>query len=224
MFERYAIYFTPRPPLAEIGAAWLGWDVARGTTIAHPDIAGVDVAHVTATPRKYGLHATIKPPMFLTDGTDAEQLQSELTALCATLAPVKLDGLKLARLSGFLALVPEGEQGALAALAARVVTALDHFRAPPGEAELARRRESNLSPAQEQHLKDWGYPYVMDQFRFHMTLSGRLDRAEAERIMATITPHFAPHLPRPFLVDSLTLAGQDSKGLFHQISQTQLTG
>ena len=67
-FDRYAIYFTPQGSLAEAGAAWLGWDLARGRTVAHPDVAGLDVAALTETPRKYGLHATIKPPFVLAEG------------------------------------------------------------------------------------------------------------------------------------------------------------
>lgn len=66
-FRRYGLYYTPRPgALAEFGAAWLGWDPVAGQSMAHPAIDGLprDISEITASPRKYGLHGTIKPPFF----------------------------------------------------------------------------------------------------------------------------------------------------------------
>ena len=100
---------------------------------------------------------------------------------------------------------------------------LDDFRAPPSEPELARRRKANLSATQEALLTQWGYPYVMEEFRFHITLSGRLGR-DAEATMAALAPHITPLLPRPFVVDSLTLVGADNEGMFHEIQRRALTG
>ncbi len=223
MFQRYAVYFTPEGALADQGAAWLGWDVARGVTLAHPQVGDLDVEALTRTPRKYGLHGTIKPPFFLADGAEPDQLEAALRGLCARLAPVALNGLAVRDLAGFIALKPVGDQTMLADLAAIVVTDLDHFRAPPDEAELARRRQAPLSDAQEAHLARWGYPYVMDQFRFHITLTGRIE-GDTSRVRTLIETHFAPSLPVPFRVDSLTLAGQDGQGMFHEIHRYRLTG
>lgn len=220
MFERYAIYFTPTGALAQVGAAWLGWDVAEGCEVTHPDVPGLDVAALTARPRKYGLHGTVKPPMYLAEGTTAEGLAQAVENLTRDLSPVTLDGLKVSQLGRFLALTPQGSTTELSALAGRVVRELDHFRAPPSEAELARRRQSSLSPAQEEHLANWGYPYVMDQFRFHITLTGPV--ADAETILPVLQNHFAQVLPVPFVVDSLTLVGQAAHGMFQEIARYPL--
>ncbi|MEM7469965.1 MAG: DUF1045 domain-containing protein [Pseudomonadota bacterium] len=222
MYQRYGVYYTPDGALAARGAAWLGWDVARGRAVEHPVIEGLDIAEITATPRKYGFHGTIKPPFFLAPGKDFAGLQIELAQLCARLAPVQLEGLALKELAGFLALVPRGDQTALAGFAAQVVTKLDAFRAPPSEAEIARRRKTQLSAAQEQHLENWGYPYVMDEFRFHITLSGQLSDTAAT--MAQIAPYFEPVLPQPFDLWSLILVGQTREGMFHEIQRYPLTG
>lgn len=225
-FQRYGVYYTPPPgALADFGKSWLGWDPVEGETVTHPEIEGLPqaVAEITATPRKYGLHGTIKPPFFLAEGTDATGLLTRFEHLCATLAPITLDGLVLARLGGFIALKVDGDQTPLAKLAGAVVRELDDFRAPPTDAELARRRKANLSPAQEALLAQWGYPYVMAEFRFHITLSGRLGR-DVEATMEALGPHFAPILPRPFAVDSLTLVGEDGDGMFHEIHRQALTG
>jgi hypothetical protein len=74
MFERYAIYYTPQGALAEVGAAWMGWDVARGVAVDHAMVGDLDLAKLTRTPRKYGLHGTIKPPFVL----KAAQMQRHL--------------------------------------------------------------------------------------------------------------------------------------------------
>lgn len=224
MFVRYAVYVTLQGPLAEKGAAWLGWDVATGQAAPQPALVGVDVAMVTAKPRKYGLHGTIKPPFHLVAGAELADLQLAMTALCQRLVPVEMEGLVLHRMGGFLALTPTGDQTALAAMAGEVVKSLDRFRAPPSAAELARRRQNPLNPEQERHLADWGYPYVMDQFRFHITLTGCLDDVEAAEVAKAVVPYFEPDLPEPFRVDSLTLVGQTAVGMFQEIHRYALTG
>lgn len=223
MFRRYAVYYTPEGSLAEVGAAWLGWDLSKGERVPHPDIPGLDAPALTAKPRKYGLHGTIKPPFFLEKGTTEEGLHDRLAELCGLLSPVTLDGLELAKMSGFVAARPLGDQSTLAKMASQVVTQLDGFRAQPTDEELARRRRSRaLTAAQEQHLANWGYPYVMDQFRFHITLTGRV--GDPEDILAGLIPYFAPHLPARFNISSLTLVGQDAAGMFHEIRRYALTG
>ncbi len=224
MFTRYAIYFTPQGPLAAFGASWLGWDSATGAPVAHPTVAGINVAEVTQTPRKYGLHGTIKPPFHLTEGTTPEALADATARLCATLAPVTLTGLHLSRLGSFLALTPVGDQTTLASLAAQMVTQLDNFRAPATAVGLERRRERPLTPAQEQNLQNWGYPYVMGDFRFHITLTGSLPPQTLETVRGALAPLVAPLLPHPFVVDSLTLVGQRDDGRFQDIHRYALTG
>lgn len=226
-FARYAVYAAPQPgPLADFAAQWLGWDPEAGTPRAHPHVEGLpgSVDELTATPRKYGLHATLKPPFALADGSSRAALEADLAALAAHLPAVSLDGLALTRLGGFLALTPKGDTRALERLAAEVVSGLDQHRAPPGEAELARRRAAGLSPAQEAHLLRWGYPYVMDQFRFHFTLTGRLDPGVADAVAARLAPIVAPLLPRPFPIEALLLFGEDSAGMFHILHRYALTG
>lgn len=222
-FDRYAIYFTPAPgPLADFGAAWLGWDPVRGAACLHPEM-DLAVAEITATPRRYGLHATMKPPFRLAPGQTEAALSEALARFCTGHAPVTLDALGLARLGRFLALRPLGDEGALNALAAATVRAFDPFRAPLTEAELARRRARPLTGAQEANLRAWGYPYVMDAFRFHVTLTGDLPPETLAAVEATLAPRLAPLLPRPFVIDALSLLGEDPQGRFHLIHRHTLT-
>ncbi len=225
-FTRYAIYYAP-PHAADwsrFGASWLGWDMEAGTEVAHPAIDGLDVAAITATPRKYGLHATMKPPMRLAEGASRAELEAACAALAASRPPVTLDGLHLARLGRFLALRPSGDEGALVALAAACVRDLDAFRAPAPKAELARRRAAGLSPEQERNLTDWGYPYVMDQFRFHITLTGKLPKGQLPAVAEALQEQLIPLLPTPFVISDLALMGEDTDGRFHLLHRYALTG
>lgn len=226
-YQRYAIYYIcPPGPLADFGAAWLGWDVETGAEVAHPEVAGLPapVAEITATPRKYGFHGTIKPPFRLAGGRSAEALVEEATALCARLAPVTLDALALSPLGHFLALTPRGDASALATLAAACVEGLDDFRAPAGEAELARRRSRGLSPRQEENLRTWGYPYVMEDFRFHMTLSGRLSPEALEATAAALEPVIPPLVPVPYPITEMALVGAEADDRFRLIKRLPLGG
>lgn len=218
-YTRYGVYFTPRPgAFAEAGAAWLGWDIATGTPVGTPDDS------VTKRPRKYGFHGTIKPPFRLAEGTRFEGLQDAMANLGTGLAPVALDGLTLSQIGSFIALTPTGDVRDLADLAASVVKDLDPFRAPPTEAEVARRRQSNLTPLQEENLARWGYPYVMEAFRFHMTLTGPLPRDMTGKVLADANAHFGDVPPRPFVIDSLTLVGERDGDMFEEIQRYTLTG
>ena len=62
-------------------------------------------------------------------------------------------------------------------------------RAPPDEAELARRRQAKLSPRQEANLARWGYPYVFEEWRFHVTLTRRLSPEEREVVLPAAEAH-----------------------------------
>lgn len=230
-FTRYAIYFAPPTEAAwgKFATSWLGWDMESGTPATQPEIpglniTGLDLAAITQVPRKYGLHATMKPPMRLADGQNLEALRLACADLAARQAPVTLEGLHLARLGRFLALRVTGDEATLNALATACVRDLDALRAPAPEAELAKRRAAGLSPAQEANLTAWGYPYVLDQFRFHVTLTGKLPKASLPAVEAALTEHLIPLLPSPFEIRDLALVGEDSGGRFHMIQRYALTG
>ncbi|UYV35893.1 DUF1045 domain-containing protein [Rhodobacteraceae bacterium D3-12] len=226
-FRRFAVYFTPPPgPLADLGAAWLGWDAAHARAVPHPSLPALPlpVEKITAVPRKYGFHATLKPPFALAATTSLDALKSDLADLAARLAPVTLEALNVTRLGSFLALVPAGDTSALSALAATLVRELDHHRAPLLDADLAKRRANGLSAAQDANLLQWGYPYVMQEFRFHMTLTGRLPKSQAQTIAQALSPLFHPHLPSPFPIDAISLSGEDQNGRFHTLSRYTLGG
>lgn len=222
MFDRYAVYFTGPKGLAQLGAAWLGWDIGAGRVVPQPQGTGVDLPALTKGPRRYGFHATIKPPFALARGTCEQGLRLRLKDICAAQGQVEIPGLHVAVLGRFLALIPLAETPALGHLAAAVVVALDPFRAPMTEVEFERRAHSHLGPAQMQNLRNWGYPHVMEQFQFHMTLTGPLGKADRAPAKQAAARFFKSEMDAPLRVDRLALVGQDADGFFHEIEHYRL--
>lgn len=227
-FRRYAVYAAPGGALGRFGAAWLGWDAETGRAGDGPP-AGVGPlprpwAKVVATPARYGFHGTLKPPFRLAAGTDAAQLHWAIQALCLRLTPLVAGPLRLERIGGFLALVPAGPAPALDALAVRLVEGLDAFRAPPTADEVARRRPERLSHRQRALLDRWGYPHVMEEFRFHLTLTGDLPGAEAAAVERALAPALAPLLADDLRLSDVALFGEAPDGRFRLIHRYPLGG
>ena len=227
---RYAIYFTPEQhsPLARFGAAILGYDCYEAqpvTRAAFPDVEPDGLHEITTEPRRYGFHATVKAPFRLAPGHTEAGLVEAVRDLAATLPPVPVGLVRVAALGGFVALIPVATSTELMLLAAECVASLYGFRAPLTEPDIARRQASGLDPRQMALLRRWGYPYVFDQFRFHMTLTGSLDPDAQRGWLARLTEAFAPHASEPITIDALTLLRQDGpEARFAVVERIRLQG
>jgi putative phosphonate metabolism protein len=209
---RYAIYYAPPPgsTLHRLGSAWLGRDAVSDEPIRQPAIDGLQGA--TAEPAHYGFHATLKAPFALNSGMKRFELGDAVALMAAQMEAVTIQNLELLEIDGFLALAPSKQDSELSFLGKICVCGLDSFRAKPSDEELARRRSANLTAQQEQHLKRWGYPYVLDEFRFHMTLTRRLEDGERQAYLKAARAHFAPILGRHLEVDALTVFAEARPG------------
>ena len=198
---RAAIYYTPpaEDPLTRAAALWLGRCAFGGGPTRAPDPA---IDPLVGAPARYGFHATMMAPFRLSARLSLPDLDMALAAFCAQTPPVDLGRLRLAPLAGFLALRPEREAG-VAALEARLRPALDGCRAPIAADDIARRDPDRLTPRQRENLHRWGYPHVGPDYRFHMTLTDRLDDpAPAE---AELSRRLSPLLEAPRRIDALTI-------------------
>src|SRR5438046_378303 len=105
---RFAIYYVPDPatPLARFACSWLGRDVEDGGAVTPLVVEGLDGARqaaLTADPRLYGFHATLKPPFRLAAAGSATALLDAVAAYAATTMPVRITALRLATLGHFMA-------------------------------------------------------------------------------------------------------------------------
>jgi hypothetical protein len=218
---RYGIYFAPSPdsPWWQAGCAWLGRDAHSGDGYAQPAIESLPpelLPALTAAPRRYGLHATLKAPFHLAAGYGEDDLRVLAHRVAAAERPLSLAGMAVRTMRGFLALqLPEtavAASAAVSALAGRCVAAFDPLRAPPGAQETARRRRMQLSQRQEALLQRWGYPYTEEEFCLHMTLTDRLDAlppAQAARIVDAAERAFADAAREAVMgIDALTIFRQ----------------
>ena len=214
-YPRYAIYYAPAPAsdLDRFGAQLLGYDAFTGQDLPFPDgitEATPDWRDLTADPRKYGFHATLKAPFSLAQGKTETELLAACAAFAATLRAIPRFRPVVDSISGFIAVIPAEPPPELIQLAADCVREFDSFRAPLTEADRARRNPSQLTPTQREHLDRWGYPYVMAEFRFHMTLTGRLGSERREPILAMLRNRFASTGLMTLAIDRIAVFSQEN--------------
>lgn len=207
---RYAVFYTPprSSALAEFGKRWLGYDIEAGVDYAQMAPAAELGPAITAEPRRYGFHATLKAPFSLAEGADEAALCTAFDRYAASRRGVVSAPMVVGKLGPFLALVPSEPSQRLDTLAADIVRQFDRFRAPLTEAERERRRPEALTQTQRSYLEAWGYPYVFDEFRFHMTLTGPLEREKRDRVAETLRGLAAVFAGEPLVVDALSLVRQ----------------
>jgi hypothetical protein len=219
---RFAIYAVPgtgsKDPagalLREKAEQWLGRSAA-GAPVTPGVPAGwtrTAVDAMTASARRYGFHATVKAPFHLAEGRTPAELDAALARFAANRGCVVVPRLALARLGDFFALVPGAAAAELHALADEVVTGFDGFRAPATDAEVARRDLASLTARQRELLKAWGYPYVLDEFRFHLTLTDRIPDRLQLAVERTLTGWFTASLGATVPVDALALCTEAAPG------------
>ena len=215
MGPRYAIYYAPDPgsPLWQFGSAVIGYDAATGLDAPFPPgepFDATDWRRLTEEPRRYGFHATLAAPFHLADGATEEELLRTARHVASGRAAIAVPELRVEALGAFVALVPAEPTPGLGALAADCVRGFGPLRAPLSPADRARRLAAPLTDRQIRHLEAWGYPFVFEDYRFHMTLSGALpaqrrtaDRAALERAYAAVPPGIS--------VDALTVFRQGDR-------------
>jgi putative phosphonate metabolism protein len=214
-YPRYAIYYAAAPDsdLHRFGSDLLGYDAYSGADLVFPGEMieqTPDWHDITRDPRKYGFHATLKAPISLADG----KTEIELLAACEEFAsaprPIPVIQPIVSSISGFIAVVPAEPVAELSKLAADCVRAFDRFRAPLSPEDRARRNPSKLTERQRDHLDRWGYPYAMEDFRFHMTLTGRLGDDRRALVIAAIENRFSALNLTTLPIDKIAVFRQEA--------------
>jgi putative phosphonate metabolism protein len=230
MPERYGIYYAPAvtSPLWSLAAQWLGRDPASGAA-SEREAGGLPFAArfpLTASARRYGFHATLKAPMALDARLEGKDLDRAIKAWAQSRAPVEIGRLVLQPIDGFLALVPARQVQQLTDFVGDLVADFDGFRAPLEAAERQKRvAGGRLTPRQVELLDQFGYPYVMEVFRFHMTLTDSLEQPELEQMRMAAAEWFAPVFDEPLLLDRLVLYHEAESGApFRRLRDYPLSG
>lgn len=203
---RFAIYYAPPAlsPWWQAGCTWLQRDPGGAPTQAAPIVPGLSrpLADLTSEPRRYGWHATLVAPFTCRPGIDSRAVLARAADWASRQRAFMLP-VRVALLERFVAVQAAESAAALAArtvlseLAADAVRTFAPLRAAPSEAELAKRRTLRLSARQEALMLEWGYPFVFDEFRFHLTLSNSIESADAQAMLAWWTSRCATLGPLP---------------------------
>ena len=203
MVPRYAIYYAPDPgsPLHTFGETWFTGAAARGSRLDRAKVSAL-----TEGPRLYGFHGTFKPPFELNPASTLDGLLAAARVFARGVAPIQLPPLELAVIGKFIALSPTDASAPLEKLASACVRAFEGFRVPLSESRIVDYKRNKLTVHQEQMLEHWGYPYVMEEFRFHMSLTDRIeDSAERELVLDELQKLAAPILGKPVAITALTV-------------------
>lgn len=215
---RYAIYYAPDigSALDTFGHTWLGLRGREALAAAVGTSSKVSLDRIdqlTDSPRRYGFHGTLKPPFELNPANRAAGLIEAAHVFARSRAPIQLPPLELAVIGKFIALTPIAESAALERLAAACVRAFEGFRTPLNRQQEEDYKLNKLTVHQEQMLEHWGYPYVMEEFRFHISLTDRIDDdAERDAVMDLLATLAAPVLGEPILIRDLVVFAQDALG------------
>lgn len=215
---RYALYYAPRAeePLAVAASRWLGRNADTGEARDLVPVSGIPadrLSAIVADPRLYGFHGTLKPPIALAVGATERDFVEAVGTFAASERQIDVPAMVLTELQHFLALVPSERCTALQDFSDRCVVEFDEFRRPAGEAELARRRAAGLTQRQEDLLLRWGYPYVLEQGHFHLTLTGKLkEPRERSLILDELRRRFMAFIDRPLAVRDLCVFRQPAPG------------
>lgn len=230
MSARYAVYFSPasHSPWWTLGSRWLGRDESTGESLARPLFAKAcpeDFQRITAEPRRYGFHATLKAPFRLAQGLTETALLARMQALAKTLKPLTLSPLGLASWDDFVALVPQlpSAESLALALATACVIELDDLRAPLTAEELARRTPG-LDARGLALLVQFGYPHVLERMRLHFTLTSRVAPETRQWVESVLCSELEVlNAQSPLVLDRLCLFAEYQPGAaFLRIADVQV--
>jgi Protein of unknown function (DUF1045) len=233
MAPRYALYFAPAPlsPLQVLGARMLGYDPATGRHASHYPTIVDQVPNwqlLARDPARYGFHATFKAPFELAPLRTEAELLSEVERAALQWETIDLGALAVGKISNFIALVPCRTPMGLSEFAQSLVERFDSFRAPMSDADRERRQPDRLTSRQRAYLDRWGYPFVQDEFRFHMTLAGPIKPQQIDFVRDSLERVFKAEVTdwdAPVMIDALSVFKQPRRnGPFHILSRHTLAG
>lgn len=228
LYKRVAIFYAPgsQTPLANFGAQWLGWDVEHAKSVPYLEIDDLPepIEALVATPQKYGFHGTLKAPFRLHENQTLDGLRAAMKAFSEQHRKFFIGQMKVAKLGSFVAIIQENSSNEFANFASNIVMHFDDFRAPLRDEDIAKRRKAKLTPRQDELMLQWGYPFIFEEFKFHLTLTGKLSEQNAKSVCDRLSDHLKPILDTPVEAVDLCLYGEREDGRFEIIERFPFLG
>ena len=213
-FSRYAIYYVPpeSDQFTRFAASWFGWDVYKSINVKYPELSDLnyDIKEITSTPSKYGLHATLKAPFSLVPDKTIDELRLSLSILSSSIQKFEISSICVKNIAGFIAIVPTSQNERINYLAKKCVEDLDCFRKAEPLEIINKRRSVGLSIRKEHNLFKWGYPYVLNDFQFHFTMTSKLTPKVSKNVFSVLSLELKTVLNAPLLISKICLCGESN--------------
>jgi len=234
-YSRYAIYYAPpkESSLEEFGRYWFGWDPLNAKLINNKrrinylnrfgikNLINIDKNVLIA--KKYGFHGTLIPPFKLNKNYSTNTLFKKTEEIAKKLKKFKFYKFKLKKINNFYAFVQNKKNNNINKLSNRLVRELFKFRSPLTKKEIDRRNPSKLSKLQLNILYKWGYPYLMSEFNFHMTLASEVKGNKLYLELKKIERNKEIILNEINNFDKIYIFGENQKGMFENLENFSLS-
>ena len=233
-YKRVAIYFLPKKnsSLENFGKNLLGRDINKKKKISltrrqkyfiNRGFTYFDeLKDYCEEPAKYGFHATLKAPFRLKRNVKTKNFYDVISHIAAQHSRFKIKGLKIVYSKKFTFITSRKPNKLLINLENDLVKHLDTFRAELNKTEIKKRIPDSLTFKQNKYLKEWGYPFVFDQFKFHMTLMNQNNnklsnkqKLELEKLIYKISNNVIEF-------NEISLLGENKNGHFEEIKRFKL--
>ncbi len=234
-YSRYAIYYAPpkESNLEEFGRYWFGWDPLNAKLINNKqrinylngfgikNLKNIDKNVLIA--KKYGFHGTLIPPFRLNKNYSTNLLFKKTEDIAKKFKKFKFYKFKLKKINNFYAFVQNKKNNNINKLSNRLVRELFKFRSPLTKKEIDRRNPSKLSKLQLNILYKWGYPYLMSEFSFHMTLASEVTGNKLYFELKKIEKNKEIILNEINNFDKIYIFGENQKGMFENLENFSLS-
>lgn len=234
-YSRYAIFYAPpkESNLEEFGRYWFGWDPLNAKLINNKrrinylnrfgikNLINIDKNVLIA--KKYGFHGTLIPPFKLNKNYSTNTLFKKTEEIAKKLKKFKFYKFKLKKINNFYAFVQNKKNNNINKLSNRLVRELFKFRSPLTKKEIDRRNPSKLSKLQLNILYKWGYPYLMSEFNFHMTLASEVTGNKLYLELKKIERNKEIILNEINNFDKIYIFGENQKGMFENLENFSLS-
>ena len=234
-YSRYAIYYAPpkESSLEEFGRYWFGWDPLNAKLINNKqrinylngfgikNLKNIDKNVLIA--KKYGFHGTLIPPFKLNKNYSTNLLFKKTEDIAKKFKKFKFYKFKLKKMNNFYAFVQNKKNNNINKLSNRLVRELFKFRSPLTKKEIDRRNPSKLSKLQLNILYKWGYPYLMSEFNFHMTLASEVTGNKLYLELKKIERNKEIILNEINNFDKIYIFGENQKGMFENLENFSLS-
>ena len=223
-FKRYAIYYAPieNCELDVFGKCLLGWDPYKGEEITKPYPLKLPnlqkFSRFVLTPKQYGFHGTIKAPFRLKDGYTYNDLENKVGEISKQIHSFHLNKLIIKKLGYFIALIPTNNLK-VNEVSNKFVEGLDYLRDELSENEIKKRNPIKLTSRQKKMLFKWGYPYVFNEFKFHLTLTSKLNIEEIDDVFKSLQNILTQFNLIKINFNSVCIFGQKSDEKFYFIKR-----